>query len=192
MNIGKSGIFLLAFAFALLGFVFGLTPTTLFSGMLIHEEAHLITAKAFGLRIDSWDLTHVAYENSTNPQANTVIRLAGGTAQAVSSIIILWIVTMLEKRITRENEDDKGLLARIVFFGLKIGILVVFLNGIATAIWEGFFYESYRQIYGNQVLWGTISILCGAAASYVLYMRKPLKIYTEKAHTGEKGVLGGT
>jgi hypothetical protein len=139
----------------------------LFSGMLIHEGAHAIMAIAFGLRIYSWDLTHVTYETSSNPIVNTIIGLAGGTAQALSSLLLLWLIVRIENLYVQKP------LNRWRFLGIKSGVLTVVFNGVITAIWEGFFYESYIQTYNNQLLEGTIWILSSVVALCFFYKQKP-------------------
>jgi hypothetical protein len=160
--ISNIGIFIIFWgvSFALVG---------LFSGMLIHEEAHAVVVIAFGLKVYSWSLTQVVYETSSNPIVNVVIGFVGGIAQALSSLLLLWIVARIESLYFQKPSN------RWQFLGIKSGCLTVVFNGLITTIWEGFFHGSYEQIYNNQLLWGIITILSSVVAFYVFYIRKPFE-----------------
>jgi hypothetical protein len=160
------------FGTALLSCVVSLVLASLFSGSIIHESAHAIMAIVFGLKVYSWTLTYVTFETSSNLSVKTVIGLAGGTAQALSSLFLLWIILRIE------NSDIQKLLNRWHFLGIKSGFLAIAFVGILTAFWEGFFLESYVQSLNNLgglFLWRIIGILCLVTAFYFFLKQKPFK-----------------
>lgn len=158
------------------GFVFG---------MLVHESGHAIVCLLFGLPY-SWSLTRVVYVRSQNPLVNNLVGLAGGMAQASFSLLFFWYVTTLEKKVLVQsfyNEllKERRSPKRSILFGFELAFLTIAFHGAITGIWEGLFYQSYEQIHDNFLVWGTIILLCGIIAFYILYKR----------HRSIRGQLGG-
>jgi hypothetical protein len=152
-------------------FLLGFSFIGLFAGMLVHEEGHAVLCILYGLPF-SWSLAHVVYERSPNPLINITIGLAGGFAQALSSLILLWFAINLEKNFLHaESVTDKKHLKQGVFFGFELAFLTITFHGIINGIWEGLFYQSYEQLYDNLLVWGAIIILCGSTSYYALYRR---------------------
>lgn len=173
--IGGFGSLLIGFALG--GFIFG---------MVVHENSHVIACLVFGLRIDSYSLTHVVYEESPNPLVNISVRLAGGIGQTLLSLLFFWYAMTLEKKALKHVVlsgifDSKRSPILGIVFGFELAFLTVAFHGIANAIWEGFFFESYTQLHDNVVLWGII-LLFGAVVSFYIVQRRYRNIVSRRYH----------
>jgi hypothetical protein len=166
------------FSFFLGGFLFG---------MVAHENSHALTCMVFGLRIRAYSLSQVVYEASPNPIVNTVVGLAGGAGQALTSFISCWYLTMLEKRVFGKPPYSNMVL------GFELGFLTIAFHGVINAVWEGFFFEHYGQQHGNLILTLIIALFSLFTAAIVLGIRNLQKLArrgSEKPAPFEEGEAG--
>ncbi len=159
-----------------LAFFAGLILFGVFLGEFVHEVSHTVAILIFGLPIESWSLTNITYLASPNPAVNVIVRVAGGTGQALISVILFWYATTWEKRTAASTTWAKVFHTRqplklSVLFGFEVTFLAMAFHGVVTAIWEAFLAQSYEQLHNDVFIWVAI-ILSGAALSaYIVYRR---------------------
>lgn len=167
------------FGALLIAFVLG----SIIFGMVAHENSHAIACLIFGLSIHSYSFTHVVYEQSPDPLVNICVGLAGGVGQTLLSLLFFWYVTTLEKRALRQTafsrmfESKRSPMLGIVC-GVELALLTVAFHGVANAIWEGFFFESYSKLHDNIVLWGII-LLFSSIISFIILQTRYRRLVSE-------------
>ncbi len=171
------GVASLLIGFAIGGFVFG---------MIVHENSHVLACLLFGLRIHSYTLTHVVYEESSNPLVNISVRLAGGIGQTLVSLLFFWSMASLEGRAIRQTVFGRvfgpGTSPMLgIVLGFELAFLTVAFHGIANAVWEGFLFESYSQLYDNVVLVGAVLLISGIISFYIIRQRYRLLVTGSKS-----------
>lgn len=161
----------------LIGFVMG----SFIFGMLVHESSHAIACLIFGLRIESYSLTHVTCYGSSDSFVSTSVKLAGGVGQALSSLLFFWYATTFEKRaltrvVFRKAIDSRNSPILGIVLGFEAALLIVAFHGVVNGIWEGFFFDNYSRFYSN-VLLSAIIILFGGIISFLVVRRRYRRLH---------------
>ena len=153
---GFSGILIIVIAL----FV-GIIPLLPF--FIIHEMGHALAALILGVRITQINfLTHVETEKIENPLVFWLVGVSGGFFQAIVSTLFFVVVD-------RITDSQRRYLTKLFSRSLELVLLVYTLYGVFNGVVEGFFPVFYSITNSSTLLWGSVFLISGVIAFFLLY-----------------------